>query len=189
MQVTSQHRLGMLFRRYFTIEELLAVFSADFIDHTYQHIVLLTESPFATIQVSIPLLNLLIIVVPSSNHYKVLYCDPCLTLGQRLTSQIPPLIKNSNPTVTPVLPRSHSHQVVLTVTLQNNPPQKSSFNSLKKSQAQETKEHPYPVITTAKSAYRPRPTGNSPHCIPQSVIKYPHIIFKHKYTTHKHNNK
>ena len=46
-------------------------------------------------------------------------------------------------------------------------PKKSSFHLFnKKSQAQETEEHPYSVITTDKSADRPRLNGHSPHFAP-----------------------
>ena len=51
-------------------------------------------------------------------------------------------------------------------TKQSNP-KKTSFKFFnKKSQAQETEEHPYSLITTAKSADRPRPTGHYPPLCP-----------------------
>ena len=147
-------------RKDYTIAELLTVFSADFIDLIYLHNVIAPESPFAAIRVSVPTLNLLIIVIPTSTDYKIYYWDNCPTLGQRLSSQLRPLI--NNPTLTQVLPPSQNQLVAHTVKRLNNPPPKSHHFFIKKSQAQDTEEHLYSVITTAKSADRPRPTGHSP---------------------------
>ena len=110
-------------------------------------------------------------------------------MGQRLTSQLRPLI--SNPTITQLLLPFKNHQVAHTVTLPNNPTPKSlHLNSLiKKSQTQETEEHPYSIISTAKSADRPPPTGQSPHTTPHPVIPYPPIKVKCKYTKRRNNNK
>ena len=47
----------------------------------------------------------------------------------------------------------------------------------KNQQTSETEEHPHSVITTAKSADRPRIIGHAPHFTPQSVIPYPPSIF------------
>ena len=44
-------------------------FSADFLDLIYLHNVIPSESPCAAIQVSVPTLNLLIIVIPTSTNY------------------------------------------------------------------------------------------------------------------------
>ena len=56
-----------------------------------------------------------------------------------------------------------------------------------KTQTQETAEHPYSIITTGKTADSPRPTANSPRFSPQSVIPYPPIRVKRKYTQRKQN--
>ena len=110
-------------RKDYTIAEVLTVFSADFLDLIYQHNVIPPESPFAAIRVIIPIFNLLIIVLPSFTHYKVNYCDDCPTLGQRLTSELRPLLNNR--TLTQVQPPSPNHLVAHTVKRINNPPPKS----------------------------------------------------------------
>ena len=53
-------------RKVYTIAELLTVFSADFLDLIYFHNVNPPESHCETIRVSVPTLNLLIIVIPTS---------------------------------------------------------------------------------------------------------------------------
>ena len=88
------HTIFSFERKDYTIDELLTVFSADFSDLIYLHNVIPPESPFAAIRVSVPTLNLLIIVVPTSIIYIIYYCDICPTLGQRLSSQLRPLINN-----------------------------------------------------------------------------------------------
>ena len=71
-----------------------------------------------------------------------------------------PLI--NNPTIAPVLPRSQNHQVVHTTTLlYNSIPKSHQLESELKSQAQETEEHPFLLITTAKSTDRVCHTGHS----------------------------
>ena len=101
---------------------MLKVSCADFFYLIYQHIVLPPESPFAAIRVSIPSLNLLIIVVQTFANYKIYYCDNCPTQGQTLKSQLRPLI--NNPTLTQVLPLYPNHIVAHTVKQLNNPPPK-----------------------------------------------------------------
>ena len=86
-----------------TIAELLTFFSADFLDLIYLHNVIPPELPCTAIRVSVPTLNLLIIVIPTSTDYKIDYCDNCPTLGQKLSSQLRPLV--NNPTLSQVLPR------------------------------------------------------------------------------------
>ena len=82
------HTLFFFARKDYTIEELLTVFSAEFLEVICQRDVHPSESPFAAIRVCVPTLNLLIIVVSSFTHYKVFYCDHCPTLGQQLTSHL-----------------------------------------------------------------------------------------------------
>ena len=177
----------------YTLAELLTFFSADFLDHIYLHNVIPPESPCATISVSVPTLNLLIFVIPTPNNYKIYYCNNCPMLSPILPSQLRPLVNNQ--TLTQVLSLSQNRLVAHTPKQINSPNQKQSsfkfFN--KKPQTKETKEHPYSVITTAKFADRPPPTGHSPHLPPQSVIPYPPIktkrnYTKRKYTKRKHNN-
>ena len=85
-------------RKDYTITELLSVFSPDFLDLVFLHNVIPTESLRAAVRVSVPNLNLLIIVIPTVNNYQVYYCDNCPTLGPSLSSQLRPLVKN--PTLT-----------------------------------------------------------------------------------------
>ena len=96
------HTIFSFKRKDYTIDELLTVFCAAFSDLIYLHNVIPPESPFAAITLSVPTLNLLIIVVPTSIIYKFYYCDICPNLGQRLSSQLRPLINNT--TLTQVLP-------------------------------------------------------------------------------------
>ena len=103
----------------YTVEELFIFFSTDFLDLIYQTNVFPPESPFAAIRFSTPTLNLLINVNPSFTQNKIFYCHNCPTLGQQLTSQLRPLIKN--PLLTQVVPPSQNHQIVHEVTLPNNP--------------------------------------------------------------------
>ena len=53
-------------RKDYTIDELLTIFSAEFLDLIYLHSVIPPESPFPAIRVSVPTLSLLIIVVQTS---------------------------------------------------------------------------------------------------------------------------
>ena len=57
-------------RKVYTVAELLTVFSASFLDLIYLHNVIPPESPLAAIRVSVLILNLLIIVNPTSTDYK-----------------------------------------------------------------------------------------------------------------------
>ena len=107
---------------------------------------------------SIPTLNLLIIVVRTFTNYKIYYCDNCPPAGHRLTTQLRTLI--NNPTLTQALPVSESPCCSYNEATKQSTPKILSFKLFnKKSQTQETEEHPYSVITTAD---RPRPTGKSP---------------------------
>ena len=85
---------------------------------------------------------------------------------------------NTNPRASP----SQNHRFAHTATLPNNPPPNCHcLNSLiKKSQAQQTEEHPFSVITNAKSADRPRSAGHFYHFNPQSVTPYTLIKVTHK---------
>ena len=65
------HIIFSLARKDYTIAELLTVFSADLLDLIYLQSDIPPESPVAAVRVSIPTLNLLIIVVPSSTIYKI----------------------------------------------------------------------------------------------------------------------
>ena len=56
-------------RKDYTIAELLTVFSADLLDLIYLHNVIPAESACVAITVSVPTLNLLIIVIPTSTDY------------------------------------------------------------------------------------------------------------------------
>ena len=97
------HTIFSFERKLYTIDEFLTVFSANFLDLIYLHNAIPPESPFAAVRVSVPTLNLLIIVIPTSSNYKIYFCDNCFTVGQRLSSQLRPPI--NNPTVTHGLPR------------------------------------------------------------------------------------
>ena len=93
---------------------------------------------------------------------------------------------NTNPSASPV---SESSSCSYSEATTQSTPKMSSFNLFnKKTKAQETEKHRYSVIATAKFADRPRPTGHSPHFYPQSLIPYPPIRVKRKYTKRKHNN-
>ena len=101
-----------------------------FLDLIYQHNVLLPESPFAAIRVSIPTLNVLIIAIPSFDSYKIFFCDNFPTLGQRLRSQLRPLINNLK--LNKVLPESQNHQAAhIRTPLSYQPPKSHHFNSSK----------------------------------------------------------
>ena len=126
-------------RKDYLIAELLTIFSADLLDLIFLHNVIPPESPCAAIRVSVPTLNLLIIVIPTSTDYKIYYCNNCPTLGQ-----------------------NYRHNCVLWS-------KKSSFKLFnKKPHTQETEKHPYSVITITKSTDRPRPTENSPTTLPHN---------------------
>ena len=170
---------------------MLTVFSADLLDLIYRHNVVPTESPFAAMRVSVPTLNLLIIVIPNFTNYKIYYCDTCPTMGQRLYSKLRPII--SNPTLTQVLSPSQNHLVVHTVKQLNNPPPKSHhLNSL-------IKNHNYkkPRNTNTQSILQPNlqidlvlldnPPPPPPlyHAISNPVAP---IKVKLKYIKREHNN-
>ena len=169
------------------MSELSTVFSADFLDLIYLHIVFPPGSTFAAIRFSVPTLNLFIIVAPTSNDYIIFFWENCPTLGQKIiTIASSNQQSNTNPSAHP----SQSHLVAHTVKRQSTP-KNSSFKPFNiKSHAQETQEHPYSVITTAKSADKPHPIEDSRHFTPQSVIPYPPstIKVKRKNTKRKHNN-
>ena len=78
------------------MEELLTVASADSLDLSYKHKFLPPELPLAAIRDSIHHLNILKIVIHSSNQFKVFDSDNCHTIIRQLTSQFPPLIYNQN---------------------------------------------------------------------------------------------
>ena len=71
------HPIFSFERKDYTIDELLTVYSADFLDLIYLHNVIPPESPFAAIRVSVRVsaLNLLKIVIPTSTNYKNLTND------------------------------------------------------------------------------------------------------------------
>ena len=89
-------------RKDYTISELLAVISPDFLDLIFLHNVIPPESPCAAVRVSVPNLNLLLIVIPTAHNYQIYYCDNCPALGPSLSSQLRPLVNNLS--LTQVLP-------------------------------------------------------------------------------------
>ena len=96
---------------------------------------------------------------------------------------------NTNPSAPTV---SESPSCSYSEATKQSTPKKSSFKLFnKKPQTQETEEHPYSVITTAKSRDRPRPTRNSPPPPLYPTIGNPisPIKVKRKYTKRKHNDK
>ena len=128
------------------------------------------ESPCTAIRVSVPTLNLLIIVIPTSTHYKVNYCDDCPTTGLRLLSQLCPLV--NHPTLTQGLPQSQNHLVAHTVKpLNNQHPKSHHLSSLIKSH-----KHKKLRNTTTQLLLVPNLQidlvllDNLPHFTPQSVI-------------------
>ena len=121
--ITYPNVLFSFERKYYTIAEPLTFFSADFLDLIYLHNVIPPESPCAAIRVGLPTLNLLIIVIPTSTDNKIYYCNNSPTLGQRLSSQLRPLVNNQ--TLTQVLPPSQNHLIAHTVKQLNNQHPKS----------------------------------------------------------------
>ena len=90
----------------------------------------------------------------------MLLLEPIIIFTIASSSQQP----NTNPSAPPV---SESPSCSYSEATKQSTPKKSSFKLFnKKTQAQETEEHPYSVITTAKSSDRPRPTGHSPPLYP-----------------------
>ena len=76
-------------RKDYKVAKFLTVFCADFLDLIYLHNVIPPESPCAAIHVSVPTLNLLIIVFPTSINIKFIiaiiapfctkvYCHNCV---------------------------------------------------------------------------------------------------------------
>ena len=116
-KISYPHVLFSFERKGYTIAELLIVFSADFLYLIYLHNVFTPESPCTAIRVILPTLNLLIIVIPTITDCKIYYCDNCPTLGQRLSSELRPLVKN--PTLTQGLPPFQNNP-----RFRNNPPPK-----------------------------------------------------------------
>ena len=100
-EITYPHVNFSFERKHYTIAELLTAFSADFLDFIYLHNIFLPELHCAAIQVNVTTLNILNIVIPTSTDYKNYYFDNCPTLGQRLSSQLRPLINNQ--TLTQIL--------------------------------------------------------------------------------------
>ena len=113
----------------YTIAEFLTVFTADLLDLIFLHNIIPPESTCAAIRVSVPSLNLLIIVIPFFTDYKIYHCDNCPTLGQRLSSQLRPLV--SNQTLTQVLPPPQNRLVAHKLRqLDNQHPKSHHLNSL-----------------------------------------------------------
>ena len=113
----------------YTIAELLTVFSANFLNLVYLQNVIAPESPCAEIRVSVPTLNLLIIVIPTSTDYKIYYCDNCATLGPRIIVRVASSSQQSN--TNPSAPLSQNHLVAHTVKqLNNQHPKSHHLNSL-----------------------------------------------------------
>ena len=163
-------------------------FSADFLDVIHLHNVIPPESPFAATRVSVPTLNLLVIVNPTSSNYKIYYCDNCPTLGQRLSSQLRPLI--NNPTLTQVLPPSQNYLVAHTVKrLDNLLPKIYHLNSLIKNHKNKKPRNTHTQSLLLPNLQTDLVLLDTPrHFTPQSVIPYPLLKFKRKYTKRKHNN-
>ena len=111
-EITYPHIIFSFERKDYTNAELLTVFSADFLDLIYLYNVIPPESPCAAIRVSVLTLNLLKNYIPTATYYQIYYCDNYPTLGQRLSSQLRPLV--NNPTLTQVLPPSQNHLVAHT---------------------------------------------------------------------------
>ena len=138
-------------------------------------------------------LNLLIIVVQSSNPKKVFFAITALPCsGANLTSQLRPLIKNS--TITQKLPWSQNYLVAHTLTLPNNPPNKiHHLKSLMKSHKHRKPRKSYfqllqlanLQITLIITSHRTNPP---PRFTPQLKVRYPPIRVKLKYNKRKHNN-
>ena len=84
----------------------------------------------AAIKVSVPTLNLLLIVIPTSTDDKICYCGTCPTLGQILLSQLRPLVNNR--ALTQVLSPSQIHLVAHTAKGLNSHPQSHHLNCLTK---------------------------------------------------------
>ena len=70
-ETISQHTIFSFERRDHTIDELLTVFSAGFLDFIYHHNFIPLESPFAAIRVSVPTLSLSLIVITTCTVYKI----------------------------------------------------------------------------------------------------------------------
>ena len=84
-EIIYPHTIFSFERKDYTIAELLTVLSAGFLDLIYLHNVIPPEYPFAAVKVSVPTLNLLIIVIPTSTDYKTYNCDNCPILGQKIS--------------------------------------------------------------------------------------------------------
>ena len=148
-EITYPHVTFFCERKEYLIAELVTVFSADFLDLIYLHNVILPESPCAAIRVSVPTINLLIIVIPTSTNYKIYYCDNCPNLCQRLLSQLRPL--NNNQTPTQVLPPSQNRLVAHAAKqLNNQHPKSHHLNSLIKNH-----KHKKPRSTHTQSLLLP----------------------------------
>ena len=172
----------------YTIAELLTVFSSEFSDLIYLHNVNPPESPCAAIRVSVPTLNLLIIVITTSTHYKFDYCDNCPTLGQNLSSHLRPLVINQ--ILIQVLTQSQNHLVAHTAKpLNNQHPKSHHLSSLIKSHKhKKLRNNPTQSLLLPNLQIELVLLDTLPHITPQSVIPYPPIKIKCKYTKRKHNN-
>ena len=173
IEIIYSHVIFSFERKDYTIAELLTVFSADFLYLIYLHNVIPPESPCAAIRVSLPNLNLLFTLYPTSTDYKICYCDNCPTLGQKLLSQLRPLVNNQ--TLFQVLPPSQNRLVAHTAKqLSSQHPKSQHLNSLIK-QPQNKK----PRKTHTQSLLLPNLQidlvllDTPPHFTPQSVIPYP----------------
>ena len=187
-EITYPHVFFSFERKDYTIAELLTVFSADFLDLIYLHNVITPESPCAAIRVIVPTLNLLISVIPTANDYKIYYCDNCPTLGQRLSSQLRPLV--NNPTLTQVLPPFQNHLFAHTVKrLNNSPPKSHPLNSFKLNHKHKKlrNTHTQSLLLTNLQIDLVL-LDILPQFTPQSVIPYLPIKLKRKSTKRRHNN-
>ena len=116
------HIIFLFERKDYTIVELLTVFSAHFLDFIYLHNVIPPESPCAAIRVSVPTLNLLTIVIPTSTDYQIYYCDTCPHFGAEMIVTIASSNQQSNTNSS--APPSQNHLVAHTAKRLNNQPQK-----------------------------------------------------------------
>ena len=184
-------------RKDYTINELLEIFSPDFLDLIFLHNVIPPVSPCAAIRVSVPTLNLLIIVLPTAKDYHIYYCDNCSYLSPSLSSQLRPLVNNQ--TLTQALPPSQNHLAALIAKQQNNQlPKSHHLNSLIRKP-----KHKKQKNTHTQSLLLPNLQidlvllDTLPPFTPQSVIPYLPTITKAKakrtyirrnYSLHNNNN-
>ena len=173
----------------------MSVFSPNFLDLIFLYNVIPPESPCAAVRVSVPTLNLLIIVIPTAGNYQVYYCDNCPELDPSLSSQLRPLINNQ--TLSQVLPTYQNHIVVHTAKPRNNRPPKGRrlFSLIKNhKQKKERNTHTQSLLLPNLQIDLVLPDILLPFT-PQPVIPYPPTKAKRKYirrnyttTTTKNNN-